>query len=75
MGAKSIKSELIELIDREVDQEVLNAVYTLLTKTSLDPVLKEELTKRALRSEEDIKEGRLMNQVTFEKKIKDRLGI
>jgi hypothetical protein len=60
--AIDIKSELKQLIERESDASILQAIRTLLTKTSLDSVLKEKLTKRALQSEEDIAVGDLLNK-------------
>lgn len=63
-----IKSELKQLIEKETDTSILQAIRTLLTKTSLDSVLKEKLTKRALRSEDNISSG----QVFSKDEMKDR---
>jgi hypothetical protein len=41
----------------------------------LDPVLKERLTSRALKAEEDIRAGRVYTREEFEKKLDDRLGL
>jgi hypothetical protein len=60
MNAADIKTELRELIENETDLHVLEAIKTLLKKSSLDSLFKEKLTSRALKSEEDIenkKEG------------------
>ena len=40
-----IKSALKQLIERESDVSILQAIRTLLTKTSLDSVLKKNLQK------------------------------
>jgi hypothetical protein len=57
-----IKTELKQLIERESDTSILQAIRTILTKTSLDGVLKEKLTKRALQSEDDIVSTRLLSK-------------
>jgi len=75
MGTADIKTELSRLIQDETDHRVLEAIYILLKKTSLNPELKEKLTSRALKSEEDIKEGRLYSKVELESKLKEQLGL
>jgi hypothetical protein len=40
----------------------LEDIRTILQKTSLNPMLKEKLTERALKSEKDIVEGRLLGK-------------
>jgi len=62
MTAIEIKSELQKMIENETDLRLLEAIRTLLQKTSLNPVLKEKLTERALKSEEDIEEGRIFSK-------------
>ena len=59
MSTIEIKSELQQMIEREMDMRVLEAIRTILQKTSLDPVLKEKLTSRALQSEQDISLGKV----------------
>ena len=59
MSTVELKTELQQMIEREMDTRVLEAIRTILQKTSLDPLLKEKLTKRALQSEKDIATGRL----------------
>lgn len=75
MSSAAIKIELQKLIEEEKDLQVLEAIKTLLTKSSLNPELKEKMTSRALKSEQDIKEGRLLNRQEFEEKLKGRMGI
>lgn len=75
MGIVDIKTELRELIEKETDSSILEAIRTLLKKSSLNPTLKEKLTVRALKAEEDIATGRLINRNDLESSLKDRLGI
>lgn len=58
----NIKTELKQLIEKENDTRILDAIRTLLTKTSLDSELKSKLSNRALKSENDIKEGRVFTK-------------
>jgi hypothetical protein len=62
MSAVEIKTELRQMIENETDISVLEAIRTILLKTGLNPVLKEKLTMRALKSEDDIKEGRVFGK-------------
>ncbi len=75
MGKADIKAELQVLIQNETDDSILEAIRTLLKKSSLDPILKQKLTSRALRAEEDIASGRVMDRQELEKKLNGRLGI
>lgn len=74
MKTADIKTELRELIDKESDNSILEAIRTLLKKTRLNPILKEKLTSRALKAEEDIKAGRVMNREELELRLDKRLG-
>ncbi|MEQ8424579.1 MAG: hypothetical protein RIA63_07700 [Cyclobacteriaceae bacterium] len=62
MSALKLKTQLREMIERETDLSVLEAIRIILQKTSLDPVLKEKLSSRALKSEGDIKANRIFNR-------------
>ena len=62
MSAIEIKTELQQMIEQEKDMSILEAIRTILQKTRLNPMLKEKLTERALRSEKDITEGRLLSK-------------
>lgn len=75
MKAEDIKSELRELIEKETDKNILEAIKILLKKSSLNPTLKEKLTSRALKAEEDISEGRFLDRKEIELKLNDRLGV
>lgn len=68
MSTIEIKTELQQMIERENDIRILEAIRTILQKTSLDPILKEKLTKRALKSESDITEGRLLTPKEVEQR-------
>lgn len=50
------------MIERETDLSVLEAIRVILQKTSLNPVLKEKLTSRALQSEDDILAGNVLSK-------------
>lgn len=75
MKAVDIKTELRELIEKETDKSILEAIKTLLKKSSLNATLKEKLTSRALKAEEDISAGRVMDRKELESKLNDKLGI
>ena len=62
MNTASIKSELRKMIDEQDDITVLEAIYILLQKTSLNPQLKKKLTNRAEKAEKDIAENRLLTK-------------
>ncbi|HNP19144.1 MAG TPA: hypothetical protein PKL31_11960 [Fulvivirga sp.] len=44
-------------------------------KENLDPIIKEKLTSRALKANEDIKDGRVYCRKKAEAKLKKRMGI
>lgn len=69
MSTVELKTELQQMIERETDVNVLKAIRTILQKTSLNPVLKEKLTSRALKSEADIQAGRVFSREDVEKRI------
>ena len=68
MSAVAIKTELKELIEQERDLSILKAIKALLKKTTLDAILREKLTQRAIRSEEDIKKGKVLTRAEIIKK-------
>ncbi len=75
MKVVEIKKELQKLIEQENDPHILEAIRTLLSKSSLDPLLKKKLTSRALKSEKNIHEGNVMNRKEMDDKIDDLLGL
>ena len=74
MNTAEIREELRNLIDQENDYSILEAIKTLLKKSSLDPVLKDKLISRAMKSEADIAEVRVMDRQEFEEKLNGRMG-
>jgi len=63
------------LIQSEEDPSVLEAIHELLThKEEVDAILKEKMTYRALKVEEDIKAGRVYTAEEFGSKVKDFIG-
>jgi len=73
MTTSDLKKELKTLISQENNPNILEAIKTLLINSSLDPVLKQKLSSRALKSEEDIKANRVYTREEFEKKLDDIL--
>ena len=72
MSAIDIKSELKKLIESENDLSLLESIRTILQKTRLDKTLQSKLTTRALKSEEDIKEGKILTREEVEKRFKKK---
>lgn len=68
MSTIEIKTELQQMFEKENDIRILEAIRTILQKTSLNPMLKEKLTERALKSERDIIEGRLLSKEEIEQR-------
>ncbi|MDX2002121.1 MAG: hypothetical protein SFW35_06805 [Chitinophagales bacterium] len=60
MKETKVKEELHKLIDEEHDLSILEDIKLLLERNS-DTKLKQILTSRALKSEQDINEGRLLS--------------
>lgn len=75
MKAIDIKTELLTLIENETDNGILESIKAMLQKSSLNPELKEKLSSRALKSEEDIAAGRVMSREELEEKLNERLGL
>lgn len=75
MKADDIKDELRELIEKETDRSILEAIKVLLKKSSLHPVLKQKLASRALKANEDIAAGRVMDRKELELKLDGQSGI
>ena len=75
MKAIDIKTELKSLIEQETDLRVLEAVKALFTQKELDPTIEKEMISRVLKSEQDIKEGKLYTIEEAESRINKRLGL
>lgn len=73
MTTIELKAEIKKLIEKENDPGILKAIRTLLKKTSLDSDLKEKLTSRALKSNEDINAGRLYTRKEIENETDDMI--
>lgn len=68
-----IKTELQQLIEKEEDIDILEAIRTLLQKRQLDTVRKEKLSSRAEHAEEDIRQGRMYSRREVEARTNDKI--
>lgn len=62
------KREFIQSRLHQVDERLIDEVYEMLRKAE---VLKAKLISRALKSENDIKEGKVFSQSEIEQRIKN----
>lgn len=69
MSTSELKSELKNLIENESDPQILTAVKVLLKKSHSEQKLKEKLTSRALKSEKNIKEGKVLDRKEVERRL------
>ena len=60
MTALQLKSRLIELIQKEGDEDLLKLVNRLLEKSTKKDSLRSLMTERTLRAEEDFAAGRTL---------------
>jgi hypothetical protein len=74
MKAIDIKTELRDLIEKETDLRILEKVRALFTQKDLDPSVEKEMISRALKSEQDIKEGKVYTIEEAEARLNKRLG-
>lgn len=70
-----IKTELKDLIDQETNLSLLEAVKALFTQEDFDPCVEKEMISRALKSEQDIKEGKVYTIDEAEARLNKRLGL
>jgi len=77
MDLQTKKLHFIEEILSISNEEIIDKLESILKKEQheLDPVLKEKLTSRALKVDEDIKAERVNTREEAEAKIKERMGI
>lgn len=76
MDLETKKLHFIEEILSTSNEKIIDRLENVLKKElELNPILKEKLTARALKAEEDIKTGRVYNREEAEAKIKERMGI
>jgi len=59
------------------NENIIDKLESLLKdeQENLDPILKEKLTSRALKANENIKEGKVYSREEAEIKLKERMGI
>lgn len=72
MSVATLKKEIIRKIDNSSDKIILDIINKILDKTSFDFDIKKEMTIRALRSEEDIKKGRVYTKSQALKMLKSK---
>ena len=70
MKVAEIKSEIQKLVEVQNDPDILNNVYEILEKAQKEAEIKAAMTARALKAEEDIKEGRVYTMDEFRDFIK-----
>ncbi|WP_424961467.1 hypothetical protein [Ekhidna sp.] len=76
MDLQSKKLHFIEEVLAISNEELIDKLESLLKKEQkLDPTLKEKLTARALKAEEDINAGRVFTREEAEVKLKERLDL
>lgn len=75
MKAIDIKTELRDLIEKETDLRILETVRAMFTQKDLDPSVEKEMISRALKSEQDIKEGKVYTIEEAEARLNKRLGL
>ena len=75
MKTVDIKAELKDLIDQETNLSLLEAVKVLLAQGEYDVAVEKEMVSRALKSEEDIKEGRVFDVDEADARLNSRLGL
>jgi hypothetical protein len=77
MDLQTRKLHFIEDILAISNEKIIEKLESVLKKEQqeLDPVLKEKLTSRALKANEDIRSGRVYSREEAEAKIKERMGI
>lgn len=75
MKAINIKTELKSLIDQETNLSLLETVKALLEQRDIDPSIEKEMITRVLKSEQDIKEGKVYTIDEAESELDRRLGL
>lgn len=67
--------ELKSLIDQETNLSLLKTVRALFTQKDFDPATEKEMMSRALKSEQDIKDGKVFTIEEAEARLNKRLGL
>lgn len=75
MSTADIKTKLKDLIEQESDPNVLDAVDAIFAQKDFDPLIQKEMISRALKSEKDIKEGKVYTIEEAETRLNKRLGL
>ncbi len=77
MDIQSRKLQFIQGILTVNDEKIIEKLESVLKdeQQKSDPALKEKLTSRALKANEDIKSGKVYNREEAEKEIRKRMGI
>jgi hypothetical protein len=77
MDLQTRKLHFIEELLAISNEKVMEELESVLQREqqTLDPVLKDKLTSRALKSNQDIKAGRVYSREEAEAKIQQRMGI
>lgn len=73
MATIDIKAELTQMIQKEKDHSILEAIKTLLSRASKSSLLAEKLESRALESEKNIKVGKVFSSDDIRKQTNDFL--
>ena len=69
MSITELRTASKDMISKEEDPAILEAVYTILNKTNRDAETREELTARAKEAEDDIRLGRTYTVEEVRRKI------
>ena len=77
MDLQTKKLNFIREILAVSNEKIIDEMETILKKErqNLDPVLKKKLTSRALKANENIREGKVYSRKEAEAKLKERIGI
>lgn len=78
MNTSQLQSELHQIIDQVKDNQILQAIHTILSSqvgifvhsTDSKPLTKDDFDRMLQESEDDIKAGRLVGQRDLKEKIK-----
>lgn len=77
MDLQTKKLNFIQEILAVSNGEIIDEMESILKKErqNLDPILKKKLTSRALKANENIREGKVYSRKEAEAKLKERIGI
>ena len=77
MDLQTKKLHFIQDVLALSNEKIIDKLESLLKseQENLDPILKEKLTSRALKANENIREGKVYSRKEAEAKLKERMGI